>query len=283
MAQLLVNGITAGVGLAAIALGFAMVLQWRRVPNFAHGAAVGVGAYVSYSLAVYGVPYFVTLPAAALVGILFGLITEFCAIRLGVFMTHGVLVTTLAIAVIARAALAAIYGENGVIFPPKLVPSGHLELFGAVLPRIQAQAFILSAVTILLVWVALAKTARGRRYALLGSNPIAAEICGMDRTRMGTEIVAIAGGLAALAGAIAAPVGLLTPGSGGDALVNAFVITILAQSRMDLPRIIIASLVVGIGEAFVSLRLNADFQQALVYAGVIVAVLFTQRPNYGRA
>jgi branched-chain amino acid transport system permease protein len=283
MFQLLVNGVTEGVGIAAVTLGFAMVLHWRQAPNFAHGAAVAIGGYASYALARNGIGYLVGLPLAALAGGLFGLLTEFVAIRTGAWMAHGVLVATLGIAVVTRAVLAALFGESGVIYPPAAVPSGHIDLFGAVLPRVQANAFLLACGLIALAWIGLAATARGRRYALLGSNPVAAEICGMNRVGMSVEIVAIAGALAAVAGAIVAPVGLLTPGAGSEALVNAFVITILAQSRMDFPRILTASLVVGLSEAFISLKLNADFQQALVYAVVIAVVLFSQRPNYGRA
>ena len=77
--------------------------------------------------------------------------------------------------------------------------------------------------------------------------------------------------------------GCSTPGTGASALVDAFVITILAQSRMDFPRIVAASLLVGLGEAFVSLRLDADFQQAIVYGGVILVVMLSQRPSHGRA
>ena len=283
MLQLVLNGITAAASLAAVTLGFAMVLQWRQAPNFAHGATVSVGAYVAYALAGAGAGLPVALLAALLAGLAFGLMTEFLAIRIGAWMAHGVLVATLGIAVVTRASLAAIFGEEGALYPPRAVPSGFYQLGHAVLPRIQAQAFVLNLALLAIVWAALRFAPRGQRYALLGSNPLAAEICGMNRPRMNLEITAIAGGIAALAGAIAAPVGLIMPGTGASALVNSFVIAILAQSRMDFPRIILASLAVGLSEAFISLRLNADFQEALVYAGVIGVVLFSQRPSYGRA
>ena len=150
--QLAVNGVTSGVGLAVVALGFAMVLQWRGVPNFAHGAAVAIGGYVSYVVADAGLGYLPGLPAAALAGMLVGLVVELRHPHRrvdGAWRAGG--------DPRDRGGGAArrwrrSSGERHDV-SPRAVPSGHVDLLGAVLPRVQANAFLLDLALLALAWI----------------------------------------------------------------------------------------------------------------------------------
>jgi branched-chain amino acid transport system permease protein len=73
--DLTINGLIIGVFYALMAIGLSLIFGILKVVNFAHGEFYTVGAYTLVAL-MLGVPPWIALPFAFLVGMLLGLVVE---------------------------------------------------------------------------------------------------------------------------------------------------------------------------------------------------------------
>lgn len=129
-------GLSIGSIYALVAIAYNIVFLSSGVFNFAQAQFLMLGTFVAYTATMtLGLPVYVVIPAAVLLGALLGLVEEFTAIRplqgLGV---HGELVTTLGVAVLLDGVAIIIWGSQ-----PLPVPffgsQGVLTIFsGRILP-----------------------------------------------------------------------------------------------------------------------------------------------------
>lgn len=77
MVNVLISGILRGGMYVLIALGLALVYGVMKIPNFAHGEYYLFGAYAAYfALTAFGLPPFLAIIFAAIVGFVLGAIIE---------------------------------------------------------------------------------------------------------------------------------------------------------------------------------------------------------------
>jgi branched-chain amino acid transport system permease protein len=72
--QQLVNGLVIGAVYALAALGYSMVYGMIRMMNFAHGDILMFGTYLSLTLTLTGIPFYVALPLGMIAGMLVALL-----------------------------------------------------------------------------------------------------------------------------------------------------------------------------------------------------------------
>jgi neutral amino acid transport system permease protein len=76
LAQLMINGLALGSIIALAAVGLTLTYGILRLPNFAHGDLVTLGAYLTLSANLMGLPVPIAIVVGALGSIIFVLITE---------------------------------------------------------------------------------------------------------------------------------------------------------------------------------------------------------------
>ena len=229
----------------------------------------GLGSAV-VGLSFQGLPSWIHLPLAIaagfLGGALWGLIPGYLKAMRGV----NEVITTLLMNYIAQYWVS--YLVSGVLmepnapspFSPVIAPSAQLPIL---LPQTQTHAGILIGLgATALVWVALTFTPFGYQVEAVGQNPIAARYAGIPVCRTIMAAMAIAGGLAGLAGS-GEVLGLryrlfenFSPGYGFDAIAIALL------SRGNLAGVVLISLFFG------ALRSGASVMQRS--AGVPVTVVY---------
>ena len=80
--DLLLNGAGAGAVYALVGLGFVVIYKSTGVINFAQGGLMLIGAYTAYNLHVtWGLPFWVAVPGAVIVGALVGMLLEVLVLR----------------------------------------------------------------------------------------------------------------------------------------------------------------------------------------------------------
>jgi len=193
------------VGIYAIALlGLNVVTGYNGQISLGHGAFYALGAYVGAILmADYDVPYWATLPAAALVCAGVGYAVGLPALRLGGLYLA---LTTFALAVAVpqilkyRGLEGWTGGVQGIVIskpdPPaglKLSPDQWLYLF----------TLGVAALAFLLVWNLL-RGRIGRAILAIRDHPVAAEAMGVPLARFKTRIFAVSAMLTGVAGALGA-------------------------------------------------------------------------------
>jgi branched-chain amino acid transport system permease protein len=152
--QALITGIMMGGIYALVALGWTLIYKCSGVLNLAMGELTLIGAYVSLTLYLWGVPFLLALLLTIIIGFVLGLITE----RLFLDKLIGepvltVIMVTVGLSFFFRGIIAFIFGTDTVIFDPPVFPMKPIEIGGIIVGQVYIWSFI-AAIVLLLGFVA---------------------------------------------------------------------------------------------------------------------------------
>jgi len=152
--QALITGIMMGGIYALVALGWTLIYKCSGVLNLAMGELTLIGAYVSLTLYLWGVPFLLALLLTVIIGFILGLITE----RLFLDKLIGepvltVIMVTVGLSFFFRGIIAFIFGTDTVIFDPPVFPMKPIEVGGIIVGQVYIWSFI-AAIVLLLVFMA---------------------------------------------------------------------------------------------------------------------------------
>ena len=188
-----------GVALAAAALSLNLLLGYAGQISLGHGALLGVGAFTSGVLAgQHGLPMWVGIPAAAVLGAAVAFILGIPSLRLrGLYLA----MVTLAFGYAAEQSLFRLSiltgGSAGVALPRRI--SGHTLLVGN--PGYLAVALVV----LLALWlldVNVCRTKLGRAFQAIRQDEAVAQAFGVDVTRYKLAAFTLSGAFAGIAGAL---------------------------------------------------------------------------------
>lgn len=228
--QIIVTGLTLGSMYALAAVGLSLIFGTLGMFNMAHGLFMTLGAYIAYSAATaFGVPLAIGFLVAMLAGAIIGVLTHLLIVHFMLgskeFGTN-VLVATAGLGILLEDLLLKAYG--GYPYPQPLKVEGFARMGGV---TVTYQAMIIVVVALLLIvgvaWV-LKKTRFGRAIRATALNREAAMLMGVKADTVFLQVMAIAGMLAGVAGLMISTQATLSPQMGGDPLLKAFVICVVA-------------------------------------------------------
>ncbi len=152
--QALITGIMMGGIYALVALGWTLIYKCSGVLNLAMGELTLIGAYISLTLYLWGVPFLLALLLTVIIGFILGLITE----RLFLDKLIGepvltVIMVTVGLSFFFRGIIVFIFGTDTVIFDPPVFPMKPIEFGGIIIGQVYLWSFI-AAIVLLLVFVA---------------------------------------------------------------------------------------------------------------------------------
>jgi len=122
------SGLSIGAIYAVIAIGYNITLTTAGVLNFAFANIVMIGAFVSVTGGVLGLPVWLSFIVAAIVGALVAVAEERVAIRFMPRGEHAELITTIGASVVLTAATALIWGSTALRVP--IFDQRPVELLG---------------------------------------------------------------------------------------------------------------------------------------------------------
>lgn len=269
---------------AVLALALNFQLGSANIPNFATGASYGIGAYASALLALHwDVSFWLALPAAALVSIVFGFVLGVPSMRT---RDSYLALVTIAFGVVIHQLLNNLEftgGPNGLVGIPAPELFGHsfaspLVVLGYELPA-QANFYYLTA---LLVCVAILFAKRihhsrvGLAWNALRADELAARCLGINATWYKVLAFAVDAFLAGFAGTIYAfYVGFISPDN-FTFLVSVTIMTMVIAGGMD------NTLGVIVGAFLLTLlpeKLRAFSDYRILFFGVTVIAFLMIRPQ----
>jgi branched-chain amino acid transport system permease protein len=282
--ELVLSGLMLGCIYGLIAMGFVIVFKATNVVNFAHASVVMLGALLvakwHESLGFFG-----AIAAAAIVCAAFGALLDVVFVR--PLRRRGGSVDALAIITIA---LNIILGTELVrVVGNDLLPSGApwgartSSLFGADIP----QARIVAAIVALLLmggfYVAFTRSNWGVAMRSAASDPEAAALMGIRLGRVAAGAWAVAGALAAIAGAffVSFPAGGVSNATGLLAL-SAIPVAVLGGLDSTAGALV-GGLIIGVAQ-----QLAAGYQDEIAFLGrglsnvvpyVVLFVILLWRPS----
>jgi branched-chain amino acid transport system permease protein len=205
LAGSLVAGLQIGMVLALVALGLTIIFGVMDIVNFSHGEFLMIGMYTGLLTAhVTGMDPLVTLPCAAVVGFLLGVLCYFGFIR---YLLRGPMVAqllgTFGLMLFLRNLALLIFGsEDRAIHHGILVGKSFDLGMGVILPATKLAGALLSVVSFLVVWLFINRTKLGKALTATALNDQAARYMGIPTEKMNAIAWGIGVGTVTVAGAL---------------------------------------------------------------------------------
>jgi len=274
-----VNGLVLGGYYLLIALGLSLIFSIGGVVNLAHGAFYAFGAYVAVALTEhvgFGPAIVISPVVVALLGLLFErfILRRFYTADpvLGLLVTFG-------LAMMAEQLLRIIFGAAPL---SQTVPQG---LKGAVFlgdflfSRYRLMLLGVVAVVLVGVWLLLQKTAFGRVVRAGIQRPDMVAALGIRLQPYLTAIVVLGVSMAALAGALFAPITIVHPAMGAEIITVAFVVVVIGGLG-SFWGVVLAALLVGVVRG-ITIHFVPAAGEASIYALMFLVLLLRSRGLLG--
>ncbi|MGR7997814.1 branched-chain amino acid ABC transporter permease [Xanthobacter sp. ZOL 2024] len=275
--QAIVNGILIGGVYAVLAVGLALVFGVMEIVNFAQSEFVMLGMYVAYAVfAAVGLDPIAAVPIVFLAVFAFGAAVQRLLIQpvLRAPMVSQIFLTVgLSFVLVAGAQLLF-----GATFLSVVTPYQTAALtFGGLQVSVPyLLAFLASAVMAALLWAFLERTDMGRAMRATSQNRTAAQLMGINPTRIYMIAFGLGTGLAGVAGAVILPYAYVFPTVGHNySLVMFTVVTLGGLGSVS--GAVVGGLVVGVIHAVSAVFLPTQLQNVVVFAIFLATLLF--RPS----
>jgi branched-chain amino acid transport system permease protein len=279
--DLFVNGLIFGLFYALMAVGLAMIFGVLKVVNFAHGELYMVGAYTYVLCALkLGVPPWLALPLAAAAGALLGWLIERTLMRplYAGYASWAIMKDEYAVVVTFGLSLLLVNLVDKIVGPypyrgPALLETSRFALGPVMLNGQKLIAALVSAALLVGFAIFLKRSLWGRQIQAVAQNRLGASLAGIDATRTTSLVFAISGLLAALSGALLAPLITPSPDVGAFPAIKSYVIVVLGGMG-SVWGAMIASLLLGVLESFFAVYVSYDYRDAFGLLILILVLIF---------
>ncbi len=283
LVQIVASGLTLGAMYAVSTIGLALVYGSLNMLNMAHGALLALGGYICfYAMTALGLPALLGVAAAVVVCGAVGLVIYAAAaqpmLRSANFETQ-IFIATIGIGAILENVILRLFGPQPT--PQPLNLTGALVIGTVHIPHqnllILAVALGLMAALALL----LRRSRLGRAIRATAQNREAAQLMGVRVGFVYAQVLAISGGLAAVSGIMVSSLSGLLPNMGGDPMLKAFIICVVAGLG-NVYGAVGAALALGLLEAIIQYVLGVRYSFALLLLLVIVVLIWRPYGLFGR-
>jgi branched-chain amino acid transport system permease protein len=297
----LVAGIVHGSVYALIALGYSMVYGILKLLNFAHGDIYMIGAFIGYGiLTVFGGPLALSVNVVLLLflmflcamvggGVLGVAVERFAYRRLRNAPRIAPLITALGVSFFLEYSAQLVLGAQYQSYNSFSWTNTAIALEGFTLPadaRISyAQVIVIVGTIVLMIGLTwfVQRTQTGKAMRATSFDREAASMMGIDVDRVIVITFFIGSALAGAAGVFnCIAYQQLQAFMGFQAGLFAFTAAVVGGIG-NLPGAVLGGLLIGLSEAFATGYLSSTFQQAIVFAILIVVMLVRPSGLLGRA
>jgi branched-chain amino acid transport system permease protein/urea transport system permease protein len=260
--------------LLLVALGLAIVFGLMNILNMAHGELVTIGAFTASLVQVQSGSFWLGVVAAIIVGALVGWVLERGLIRYLYDRPMGVILATWGVSLIIQQGLLLLFGPSPqIVYTPI---EGSITLFGTPYPRYRLVLIAAAVLTIAATAIVMNRTRFGLDLRTVIQNREVAELLGIDSRRIFMFALVGASALAALAGALVAPLIKVVPTMGADYLAPSFFVVIVGGAG-SLMGVVAGSVFIGGLRTLLDYQVPTTLSQALVLIAAVVIVRFRPR------
>ncbi len=275
--NILIYGLTYSGVYAMLAVGFSLIFGVARIINMAHTAFFMASAYAIYFFTFQvGLPPFFSVLLAVITIVIIGILFYHFFINPVREHETAMLIVTVAIALFLQELIKLLFKGyyRGV---PALIP-GYQELGGVRITNQHLLVFAVACITLLLLWFLLMKTRLGIAIRVTAQDREVANLMGINVSRIATYATGISVFLAALAGAVVAPLYTLEPMMWLHPLVIVLAIVILGGLG-SLKGSLIGAVILGFSQVLVLFLVPGGQYLWLAVAMVLMVTILLVRPE----
>ena len=272
LAQVLFSGLALGSIYGLVALGFAVIFKATEVFNFAQGMLVVCGAYLAVTgVTLWNLPFPLAMLFLVVAAGVIGVVIQALLIQpLSGRPMLSIIMVTLALSIVLRAAIEIVFGPSGrpLVTP---LPSGVFMLGAVRISQLHLIAAIVS-------WVCMAGFGLFFRFTSVGllmrataNSHEAALVSGINVNRMNRLAWAIGSALAAIGGLFLGQLQLASTSLESIGLLALPAVVI--GGMQSIPGAIIGGLLVGIAEQLAASYISPKAADIMIYAPLLLILL----------
>jgi branched-chain amino acid transport system permease protein len=271
--QTAVSGLANGALYAFVGLAFSLVSRSTGLINFAQGDLTMLGGMLTAVMTGAGVPLLVSVPLAAFACAAISGGFYYFAIRPSTRATMSQLVIiTVGLSILIRGAVTSLWGTDPKQVPP-FTAGGPIAVAGvSILPQQLWLIGTLAAVAVATTWF-FRRTTLGLALRASAVNPLGASFVGIDPRVLGLFAFAAAGFFGGLAGAVWSPIAYAQVDIGVGLGIKGFTGAMLGGLHTA-GGPLVGGVLLGIFEAFTAGYVSSHYEDALIFALLILALLF---------
>ncbi len=283
LSQIIINGVVGASIYLGIAISFSLIYTTTRFFHFAHGVIYTAGAYFTYALFKFGLPFWVSIPLAIALSALLG-----CLIDISVYKplrdkrssSLVLMLASLGIYVVLQNLISMVFGDDTKSIRTWEVREGLLVLGARITP---VQIVIIGSSVVLAVglYLFLKRTRFGREIRAVASDPELARISGINTDRVFLGVFAIGSALAGIAGILVALDVDMTPTMGMHALMMGVVAVIIGGSG-SIPGVALGALLLGFAQHLGAWYVSSQWQDAIAFIILLIFLIFRPQGFFGK-
>jgi branched-chain amino acid transport system permease protein len=279
--QAFLNGLLVGGVYALIASGMALIFGVMRLVNFAHGAFLMLGTYLSYyGWVLLGLNPYLFFPLWGVVLFLFAVGIYRILVRrvmgandfLQILLTEGI---SLALVGLAQLVFGADYRQINLPVANRITGFGSLHF---------SVGYILSFAVSLLLVIALtqflARTEMGRAIRAVAQNRSVAPLMGIRVERVSAITFGLGIACAGIAGALLLPIFWTNPTVGAPYTLKSFVIVVLGGMG-SVQGAALGGLLLGVAEQFTAYTWADRYAEVVNFVIFLLVLLFRPQGLFG--
>lgn len=275
--DILIIGLIRGALYSLIAIGFVLVFSVGGILNLAHGTFYMLGAYftfIFYTL-IFKSGQSLTLISSLILAVfsvsLLACLIYYFLLRKKIESLVYTMVMTLALALFVSEIMSLLFGVSGTSVPSLI--EGSLSISGVKIIKHQLVFLPITGTILPLLWLFLKKTKTGQSIDAVSQQRMGALLMGVNIEKATFITSGLSAGLAALAGALIAPVSSVVPEMWLFPLIKAFAIAILGGMG-SLPGSVVASFLLGYAEVFTSFMIDEQLTEMVSLVVIVFVLLF---------
>jgi branched-chain amino acid transport system permease protein len=283
--ELVMRGVALGLIYSLMGVGLVLLNGVMRVINFAHGEFYMIGGYmVYYSMNLVGLPFYLAIPIAMGITFLVGAIVEklllspIYAENFEKPMDYS-LIMTFALLLFFRKLAALVFGPF--YRKPADYISADVYIFGVKFSGGMVLSGIVSGLVILALSLYIRKTWRGRSWQAITQSRKGARISGVDISHESWIACGTACALAAAAGALVAPIFLVSPHCGGPPLVKSYEVMAIGGLG-TIAGSLVAGIMLGVTETLGAFYISSAYKDAIGFIMMGLFLLFRPQGLFGQ-
>jgi branched-chain amino acid transport system permease protein len=278
--EILIYGAVTSAIYALLAVGFTLIFGVARILNLAHGSFYALGAYGTYVLtSLAGLPLWQAATVSIAFVAVFGVVVEKVLIRPLRHSQLGVLMISLAVALVVEQALFLVFGSeyrNVPSFVDTKINLGGVDVAGQ-----RLLTLVVAAVAIGALYLFIQFTKLGSAILAISQDPEAAKYMGIPSDKIFSLVMAISAALAALAGVMAGPFLSVQPSMHLLPIVKAFAIVVVGGLG-SIPGSIAAAFLLGYAETCVAYLISGSWTEIVSVLATLLMLVFRPAGIFGK-
>ena len=288
--QLIVSGIAVGMIYGIIAFGYQLTFSTSKTLNFGQGEALMLGALVGWSvirfflsLGLSPMPaYLLMIPFVLVFGMMQGAFVELLGVRQAIKTKSeaGWIMATIALGIIFLNIAENVWGRDDLAFPSPL-GNTSLNILGVrVLPM--EIVIVFGAIGMMLLVELFNRTSiYGKAVVATAADRDAAQLMGINTSRVITFSYALSSMVAAFAGIMVAPVTLTGATMGASLGLKAFAVAIIGGLSSGIG-VVVGGLILGITETLTGYFISTGYKDVPGLLLLLAVLMFKPAGLFGK-